>query len=107
MTAQAEHAFFTLPPEEREMILSHGMALRLSDLKKRHFLAMSKVRSFEEKYHTTLVQLDDGGLPDDANYDMHEDYILWQHWTSVAEEVSGHIHSLERVVQEGLFSPVS
>jgi len=24
------------------------------------------------------------GLPDDADYELHEDYIMWRHWTAVA-----------------------
>lgn len=85
---RVEEAFFTLPREERETIISHGTALRLCDLKNRHFLAMSKVRDFEAKYQTKLFRLEKEGLPDDADYEMHEDYILWRHWASVAEEIS-------------------
>ena len=103
MTIQAEQAFLKLPQEERQVIISHGAALRLSDLKKQHFLAISKIRHFEEKYQTTLAQLEQEGLPDDADYEMHEEYILWQHWTSVSEEVSTKIRFLETIAQEGLF----
>ena len=103
MTIQAEQAFLTLPQEERRVIISHGAALRLSDLKKRHFLAISKIRQFEEKYHTTLTQLEQEGLPNDADYEMHEDYIMWQHWTTVYEEVTKSISSLETITQQGLF----
>ncbi len=98
---QTEQAFLSLPSEEREMIISHGTALRLSDLKKRQFLATSKVRHFEEKYHTTLGQLEQEGLPDDADYEMHEEYILWRHWASVADEVTKNIAFLEEIAQPG------
>jgi len=37
---------------------SHGVVLRLSDLWKRLFLAESKTRYFEEKYHISLEELD-------------------------------------------------
>jgi len=100
---QTEQVFLSLPSEEREMIISHGTALRLSDLKKRHFLATSKVRHFEEKYHSTLAQLEQEGLPDDADYEMHEEYIMWRHWTSVADEVAKNIAFLEEIAQQGLF----
>lgn len=103
MTAQAEHVFLTLPAEEREVIISHGTALRLSDLKQRRFLAMNKIRQFEEKYNTTLAQLERAGLPDDAAYEMHEEYIMWRHWTDVSEDVSETIGFLETIVQQGLF----
>jgi hypothetical protein len=97
-----EQAFSELPQDERETIISHGAVLRLSDLKKRHFLATQKIRQFEELYHTTLSHLEEEGLPDDASYALHEDYILWRHWVSVAEEVAQKILALEHIVQQGL-----
>jgi hypothetical protein len=33
------------------------------------------VRRFEEKYQTTLTQLDTDGLPEQADFEMHEDYM--------------------------------
>jgi hypothetical protein len=103
MNIQVEKVFSSLPREEREAIISHGTVLRLSDLKKRHFLATSKVRYFEEKYNTTLPQLEAEGLPDDAGYEMHEDYIMWCHWTSVIDEIEKNISPLEEIVQQGIF----
>ena len=100
---RAEEVFLSLPREEREVIISHGTALRLSDLKKRHFLATSKVRYFEEKYGMALPQLEAEGLPDEADYEMHEDYIMWRHWTAVADEIARSIASLEEIAQQGVF----
>jgi hypothetical protein len=77
-----EETFLSLPREEREAIISHGTALRLSNLRKRLFLAESKGRHFEEKYRATLAQLDADGLPDDADYEMHEDYIMARKYKS-------------------------
>ena len=100
---QIEKTFLTLPPEERDAIISHGVALRLSNLRKRLFLAESKVRHFEEKYKVTLAQLDADGLPDDADYEMHEDYIMWHHWAAVADRTKKDITSLEEIAQQGLY----
>jgi len=98
-----EETFLSLPREEREAIISHGTALRLSNLRKRLFLAESKVRHFEEKYRATLAQLDADGLPDDADYEMHEDYIMWHHWATVANKIKKDIASLEEIAQQGLY----
>lgn len=68
-----EKSFLALPPAERAVIIRHGVALRLSDHRKRLFLAESKVHFFEAKYNTSLAKLDAEGLPDDANAEMHED----------------------------------
>ena len=90
---QVEQTFLALPREEREAIISHGAALRLSNLRKRLFLAESKVRHFEEQYQVTLARLDTDGLPNDAGYEMHEDYIMWHHWAAVADKIKKDISS--------------
>jgi hypothetical protein len=100
---QIEEPFLSLPHEERTAIISHGAALRLSDLRKRLFLAESKVRHFEEKYGISLARLDAEGLPDDADYEMHEDYIMWHHWVTVADRVQKDIATLEEIAQQGLY----
>ena len=79
--------------------LSHGAAPRLSNLRKRLFLAESKVRHFEEKYKVTLGQLDADGLSDDADYEMHEDYRMWHHRAAVADKIKKSIASLEETVK--------
>ncbi|MBE9581787.1 MAG: hypothetical protein IMF18_09230 [Proteobacteria bacterium] len=55
--------FSLLSDEEKISVISHGVAVRLSDWKKRLFLAQSKILFFEEKYHTSLLELDEKGLP--------------------------------------------
>lgn len=100
---QVEKKFLSLPREEREAIISHGTVLRLSSLRKRLFLAESKVRHFEEQYKVTLAQLDAEGLADDAGYEMHEDYIMWHHWAAVADKIKKYIASLEEITQQGLY----
>jgi hypothetical protein len=99
-----EGLFSTLMPAEKASVISHGVALRLSDLRKRRFLAESKVRHFEEKYHVVLEKLDAEGLPDDADYEMHEDYIMWHHWAEVLEETEERIASLQEIAEQGLYA---
>jgi len=98
-----EQAFLSLPPQEREAVISHGVAFRLSDLRKRLFLAENKVRLFEEKYDNTLDVIEKIGLPDDAGYETHEDYLMWRHWTIVTEKTKKDIAVLEEIAQHGLY----
>ena len=44
-----EELFSSLVPEERARVISQGVALRLSDLRKRVQLAESRVGHFQEK----------------------------------------------------------
>ena len=98
-----EKAFLALPPQEREAVISHGVALRLSDLRKRLFLAENKVRHFEGKYENTLAEVEACGLADDASFKAHEDYVMWRHWSGVAEKAKKDIVALEKIAQHGLY----
>lgn len=103
MTSRIEDLFASLGREEKARVISHGVALRLSDLRKRLDLAESRVRHFEGKYGRSLDELEGEGLPDDADYEMHEDYVMWHHWVEVAEETRGRIAALEEIAEQGLY----
>ena len=103
-TAQIENTFLSLPPLEREAIITHGAAIRLSSLKQRLFLAQSKVRSFEEKYQTTLDATHSTGLPDQEGYELHEDYIMVMHWAEVAARCEKDLAALEKITSRGVFN---
>ncbi len=97
-----ENKFSSLPDEEKVSIISHGVALRLSEWKKRLFLADSKIRFFEEKYRISLVELDTKGLPDDADHEMHEDYIMWHHWTDAVKKAKKQVADLKSIAAHGV-----
>ena len=82
--------------------ISHGAAIRLSELNKRAFLAREKVRSFEEKYAVKLPEIEKTGLPDDAGYEMHEDYIMCSHWSDVIEKTEKQIELLRPLLEYGV-----
>ncbi len=75
-----------LPEEDRDAILNVGVAFRRIEIEKRLARAQSIIRDFEAKYKTTFERFVAGGLPEDADYQMHEDYIEWHHWVRVAEK---------------------
>ncbi|NIA11025.1 MAG: hypothetical protein GWP10_15170 [Nitrospiraceae bacterium] len=97
-----ESKFSSLIAEEKVSIISHGVALCLSEWKKRLFLAESKVRFFEEKYRMPLAELDTKGLPDDADHEMHEDYIMWHHWTEALEKARKKVIDLNAIAIYGV-----
>ena len=100
---QVEQSFLALPGEDREAIISLGTTLRLSYLRKRLFLAESKVQHFEEQYGVTLAQLEAEGLPDNADHRLHEDYVMWHHWAEVADKLKPEVASLEDIGRHGLY----
>lgn len=98
-----ESRFLLLPPEEKTSVISHGVAIRFSELNRRLFLALSKIRFFEEKYRIKLSELEEKGLPDNADYEMHEDYIMWHHWSEAAETARKQTESLQPIAEYGVF----
>ena len=98
-----ESRFLSLTLEEKTSVISHGVAIRFSDMNSRLFLALSKIRFFEEKYRMKLSELEEKGLPDNADYEMHEDYIMWHHWSEAAEKAEKQIESLQPIAKYGVF----
>jgi hypothetical protein len=83
-----ENKFSLLSQKEKIAVISHGVAVRFSELNKRLFLAQSKVSHFEKKYDLKLTELEEKGLPDNADFEMHEEYIMWHHWTKVINKAT-------------------
>lgn len=102
-----EQAFLQLGDQQRADIIYHGALLRLSELKKRRFLAANKIRELEVQYGQSLWQLEELGLPDDASIEMHEDYVLWCHWDQVADAAAEEIRRLEPIVNQPIPIPDS
>jgi hypothetical protein len=67
-------------------------------------LADQKVKSFENQYKTTLEKIEIGGIADDANHEMHEDYIEWSHWVRAAKKCKKEIALVQGIVQQGLIT---
>lgn len=97
-----EQAFRALRAEQREDIIRHGAALRAVELQKRLTLARAKLQEFQTRYQTTLSRLETDGLPEDAAFAMHEDYILWQHWADVEQNTPAELQNLQPLIERGL-----
>ena len=101
---KTEKGFTSLSPEEQFAIITHGTALYLSTLEKRLFLAQAKVRQFEKTYGVSLAELDARGLPDEAGYEMHEDYLMWHHWADSAEKLMEQVDLLQPIGTQGFYA---
>lgn len=89
-----DRIFHTLSPEDRAEVFSIGAAFHRLNLEKRLSRAQSKVRTFEAEYHATIEQLEADGLPDDADYAMHEDYVEWHYWSRVLKQTQKTLDTL-------------
>jgi hypothetical protein len=92
-----DRIFRSLSPEDQAEILSVGAAFHRVSLEKRLARAHSRVQAFEVRYHTTLNQLETDGLPDDADYAVHEDYVEWHYWSRVLEKTRKTLDTLAQI----------
>ena len=89
-----------LPAEELKSILRQGSILRLPYLEGRLLQARELVKRFEEKYKTTLDNLKSQGLPEDAGYEMHEDFIEWEYWDDVLRETEKAVRAIKALLEK-------
>jgi len=87
-----------LPTFELIPILRQGAVLRLPYLESRLWEAQAQVKVFEDKYATTFAELNARGLPDNASYEMHEDFIEWEYWGEVVQETAAALHNIETIL---------
>jgi hypothetical protein len=96
----------SLSEEELVPILKQGAVLRLPYLESRLVQAERYVQSFEEKYATTLDVLRAQGLPDNAGYEMHEDFIEWEYWNDSLDKMRAAVKQV-RAMLEKMGEPVA
>ncbi len=88
-----------IPPSELASILRQGAILRLPYLEARLLQARRQVEQFQERYAMTLEQIEAQGLPGDAGYEMHEDFIEWEYWDQVARETDLSLQAVRRLLE--------
>ncbi len=89
-----------LPVEELTSILRQGAILRLPHLESRLLQAKEHVNRFEAEYGTTLETLRTRGLPDDADYNLHEDFIEWEYWDDVLEQTRVTVRKVKAILSK-------
>lgn len=89
-----------LPSQEMLSILRQGSMLRLPHLEGRLRQAAEQVTRFEVVHEKTLAELMAQGLPDDATYQVHEDFIEWEYWQDVLIETENIIKNVKRILEK-------
>ncbi len=89
-----------IPPQELTSIFKQGATLRLPYLEGRLLKARENVKNYEKKYNNTLNQLKTEGLPEDAGYELHEDFIEWEYWEEVLHETVETIGNIKKLLDE-------
>ena len=86
-----------MSPQEWSSVLQQGAVLRLPYLEGQRVHAQNQIQQYEQKYSTTLLR---DGLPNDADYQMHEDYIEWEFWSDKLRRVESDINGVRAILRE-------
>ena len=91
-----------IPVRELTSIFRQGAMLRLPYLESRLLQAKKNVRNYEQKYGINLDKLRSKGLPEDAGYKMHEDFIEWEYWYDVKHDTEQIMKQVKKLLKEVL-----
>lgn len=87
-----------LPAEEKGLILGIGSMMRAWEVRNKIDLAQHKIEQFESKYGTSLSYLQKHGLPIDADFRMHEDFVEWEYWVDILFESRKTLKTLNNIM---------
>ncbi len=90
----AERVFHSLPAVDQMEVMTFGASFHRLNLEKKLERAQAKIQAMEARYGVTLDRLELQGLPDEADYAMHEDYVEWRYWQRVERETQKAIDAL-------------
>ncbi len=88
-----------LPPPERERLALYGAQLLCTEMESRLALAARTLVRFEQAYKMTLAQLNEAGLPQEANLEAHEDYVEWSGWQATYDESKQILKTLRAILE--------
>jgi hypothetical protein len=87
-----------LPAQEWERIIQLGIENHIRELELELARANERVADLEAQYKTTLKQLDEAGLPENAGLREHEDFVEWSSWESYRNELQAKLTNLRALV---------
>ncbi len=98
-TLDIDTSLSALPSPERERVALYGARLLFTEMEGRLALAAREVARFEQKYKTTLAQLNEAGLPEEAGLEAHEDYVEWSGWQAACDETGQILDTLQTILE--------
>ncbi len=97
-SAPFEAQLTTLSPQIRERMAVYGSYLLLTEVESRLALAKERLAFFQKMYGISLADLNEKGLPENADWKMHEDYVEWSGWQVSYGEARETIDALRGIV---------
>ncbi len=88
-----------LPAQEWERIIQLGMDGHIKELESELARTIKNIQMLEVKYKMTFARLEEVGLPDNAGWKEHEDYVEWSSWEGYRTELNDKLDKLRALAQ--------
>ena len=83
-----------LPTEVWQRIVQLGVERHIQELEAQLKEAQQQIASFELKFGMSFAGIQQEGLPEDADWQAHEDYVEWSSWEGLKTDLEQQLASL-------------
>ena len=84
-----------LTAQDWERVLRLGAQGHSSELEAELARVERAIATFEKRYGMPLSHLEKDGLPAEASFEMHEDYIEWSSWDNRRKDLLSRLAALQ------------
>jgi hypothetical protein len=76
-----------LPIKVWQRIVQLGVERHVQELEAQLEEAQQQIAGFERKFGMSFVDLEQEGLPEDADWQVHEDWVEWSSWEGLKTDL--------------------
>lgn len=95
----AGEVIISLPAREWQRVVQLGTERRIRELEEQLAKVEQQILAFEEKYGATFEHFQEIGLPSNADWSAHEEYIEWSSWENCRTELRERLAMLHALAQ--------
>jgi hypothetical protein len=86
-----------LPTEVWQHIVQLGVERRVQELEVRLEEARRRIAEYERRFGMSFVDLEQEGLPENADLHVHEAYVEWSSWEGLQADLQEQLETLKAV----------
>jgi len=90
----ATDSVIQLPTKVWQRIVQLGVERHIQELEAQLEEAQQQIAEFERKFGMSFVDLEQEGLPEDADWQVHEDWVEWSSWEGLKTDLEQQLASL-------------
>jgi hypothetical protein len=83
-----------LPTKVWQRIVQLGVERYIQELEAQLEEAQQQIAEFEHKFGMSFADIEQEGLPEDADWQAHEDWVEWSSWEGLKADLEQQLESL-------------